>query len=111
LKTGSVSSLDVLNGGLTVTDIADEDVTQGVNLGPIAGGACTDFTIQATTLEDKPMALVNPPGNFYDDGAGLVFNWHVGINQDDDVEVHVCNITAAPIDPPNGGWRAILFTG
>ena len=110
LKSGSVSSQDVLNGSLTVGDLVKEDITHDVDLGLIGHGACAEFFIPVTTSAANPVALVNPPGNFYND-PGLVFNWNVGVNQFDPVAVHVCNVSAQDIDPPNGGWRAILFAG
>jgi hypothetical protein len=110
LATGSVDSLAVTNGSLRLADLARLVVFESFDFPSIAAGACATDSIALPGGLDDPIAVLNPPGNFYLSQPGLVYYNSIGINDGDDIQVRVCNVTNAAIDPPAGGWDGAVFS-
>jgi hypothetical protein len=111
LATASVGPAEVANGSLRLTDIARLEVVTSFDFPSIAAGACTTGSILLPSGLDDPIAILNPPGNFYLAQPGLVYYSSIGINDADPIQVRVCNVTNAAIDPPSGAWRGAVFSG
>jgi hypothetical protein len=110
LASNSVGTVEVANGSLRMADIARLEVSDGFDFPSIAAGACTTDSIALPSGLDDPIAILNPPGNFYLTQPGLVYYNSIGINNGDPIQVRVCNVTNAAIDPPSGGWSGVVFS-
>lgn len=109
LATSSVTAAKVADQSLRLNDlIAEDEILSQQNLASIPAQTCTDFEINIVGSGTGYFALISPPGNFYNT-PGLVFDWSIGINAGEDIEVNVCNTRAIAIDPPAGGWRAVVL--
>ncbi len=108
LAPNVVGGLQVTDGSLDLQDVSSVQVSASLDFGPIPAQGCLSLPIPIPDFLDDPIALVNPPPNFFFSG-GLVFNSNIGINDFDDIQVRACNLTGSPIDPPSGSWRAGVF--
>jgi hypothetical protein len=108
LATNAVGASQVTDGSLDLQDVASMQVSASLDFGPIPANGCLSLPIPLPSFLDDPIALVNPPPNFFFSG-GLVFNSNIGINDGDDIQVRACNLTGASIDPASGLWRAGVF--
>lgn len=109
LATNAVTASKVADQSLRLDDIiAEDEILSQQNLPSIPAHSCTEFEINVVGSGTGYFALISPPGNFYN-APGLVFDWTIGINAGEDIEVHVCNTKASAIDPPAGGWRAVVL--
>lgn len=108
LASNTVGAAQVTDSSLDLSDVARLQVSASLDFGSIPGQGCLSLPISLPGFLDDPIALVNPPPNFFFSGA-LVFTSNIGINDGDDIQVRACNLTGAPVDPLPGLWRAGVF--
>jgi hypothetical protein len=112
LGEGSVNSAKVANRSLTGLDFARAGGTIALDFGIILAHSCATAGLGANGAARSDVVLVNAPA-VGKTGApppaypgGLVIN---GRSQTDLIEIQVCNVTAASINPPDADYPYLIL--
>lgn len=89
-------------GGSFISKILS--ATASLNFGSITNGLTADLTITVTGAASGDDVIVTPPSTIE---AGLIFAGFVSAANT--VKIRVGNMTAAPVDPAAGVWRATVI--
>ena len=74
----------------------------------VPASSCIVKDVTITALQASDHVLINPTGNL---PLGIVVEPIFNIGSSSVLELRICNVTGAAIDPPNGAWGYALFRG
>jgi hypothetical protein len=72
----------------------------------VPASSCIVTTVTIAALQASDHVLINPTGNL---PLGIVVEPIFNIGSSTILQLRICNVTGAAIDPPNGAWGYALF--
>jgi hypothetical protein len=105
----SVSGSEIDDGTLAAPDIAKSSFTALIDRPSVAGGTCSESTVSVSSAQVGDLGLVFPSEEFADAGAGTLIVQPQRVSTAGAVDLRICNLGTAAIDPPDGSYGIMVL--
>jgi hypothetical protein len=106
IQDSAVTAAKVADRSLGLADVAALNGTAIVDVPSVPINSCVNQSISISGRQGSDLLILEPSTNF---PTGLVVMPIFDTGGGDAFTVRVCNVTAAPIDPPSGSWGYAVF--